>query len=130
LTEYRLRHIVLAALSSDESIGSWRQCVEELRTLPQRTKVRFTQFEAGGNLSLEGMSGGLNVGFSMVFASAPHRDAYLAEPEHRRLVCRLVQFVAGGLAGQRVFDMRLDEHRAPTQGDGPRLLPAAHVSVR
>jgi hypothetical protein len=60
-------------------------------------------YVAGPNTSPEGLNQGYTHGLIMTFADGPARDAYLAHPEHARII-GLIQTVADSLL---VFDFEV-----------------------
>ena len=55
----------------------------------------------------EGLQRGLNAGFTIDFADAAARDAYLADPGHAAAGARLVAAAEGGVDGLVVVDLDL-----------------------
>lgn len=59
----------------------------------------------GPNVSPEGLHQGFADGFTIDFADAAARDAYLVDEAHGKAGARLVAALEGGRAGLIVFDM-------------------------
>ena len=60
----------------------------------QHTIPVLLSFSGGSNSSQEGLSQGYTHAFSMVFASAAARDAYLPHPAHEAVKQQLFQIMA------------------------------------
>lgn len=60
---------------------------------------------AGENVSPEGLDRGYRHGFTMDFADAAARDAYLVHPAHVALANRVVEALQGGIDGVVVLDL-------------------------
>jgi hypothetical protein len=61
-------------------------------------------FQCGAYHSPEGLSQGFTHGFTMTFADAAARDAYLPHPLHQAVVAKLLPMLDGGLDGVVAFD--------------------------
>lgn len=61
----------------------------------------------GPNVSPEPFARGYDFGFTIDFADAAARDAYLVHDAHRRAGARLVAALQGGTDGLMVFDIAL-----------------------
>jgi hypothetical protein len=61
----------------------------------------------GPNVSPEGLHQGFRDGFTIDFADAAARDAYLVDAAHQAAGGRLVAALEGGVAGLLVFDIEV-----------------------
>lgn len=96
-------HIVLFRFRSDLPEGSVESVFEELRGFRQ-TIPGITDFQGGAYSSPEGLSQGFTHGFTMTFADAAARDAYLPHPFHQAVVAKLLPMLEGGVEGVVAFD--------------------------
>ena len=98
-----IRHIVLVKFRSDITDSDKQAIYDKLNALRDRVSgILAASF--GANVSPEGFAQGFDDGFSMDFESAAARDAYLVDPEHRKVGPQLVSMLEGGRAGLLVFD--------------------------
>ncbi len=101
-----IRHVVLVRLRESVpqiEIGSIFAALAALRSqLPG-----MAGFACGENVSPEGLSHGHTHAFTIDFADAAARDAYLALPDHEAAGARLVKAAEGGLSGLTVLDFEL-----------------------
>ena len=102
-----IRHIVLCKFRPDIPASTKQDLIHQIEALGKLDGVRFTQFSSGLNVSNEGLSYGLELGFSMDFANAADRDAYLVHPEHQKIGAALVALLESGTDSLCVFDMDL-----------------------
>jgi hypothetical protein len=99
-----VRHIVLTKFKSSITEAERQSVFDELAAL----RGHLEGIEAmvfGANVSPEGLGQGFAHGFTIDFADAAARDAYLADAAHGRAGARLVSLLEGGLAGLIVFDI-------------------------
>lgn len=83
-----LRHIVLFSFKDDASAEQVQSIVGGFAALPAAIPG-IVSYEWGTNVSLEGLNDGFTHCFSLSFASAPDRDAYLDHPAHQAFVATL-----------------------------------------
>ena len=102
-----IRHIVLCKFRPDVPVSARETFIDQLAALGRIEGIRFSNFEAGENVSPEDFAQGLQWGFSMDFAHAADRDAYLVHPEHQKVGAALVASLDGGTAGLCAFDMTI-----------------------
>ncbi|MFN4866208.1 MAG: Dabb family protein [Cyanobium sp.] len=98
-----VHHVVLFRFRSDLPAGSVKAVFEELRGFRQSIPG-ITGFQGGAYNSTEGLGQGFTHGFTMTFADAAARDAYLPHPLHQAVVARLLPMLEGGLEGVLAFD--------------------------
>jgi hypothetical protein len=103
-----IRHIVLCKFRAEIPASARDEFIDKLTALGRIDGIHFSNFEAGGNVSPENFSRGLTWGFSMDFANAADRDAYLVHPEHQKVGAALVAALDGGTNGLCAFDMAID----------------------
>jgi hypothetical protein len=102
-----IRHIVLCKFRPEVSESAQREIIEKVEALGALEGIRFSHFSSGPNVSPENLSYGLQLGFSMDFANAADRDAYLEHPEHRKVGAEIVALLESGTDSICVFDMAL-----------------------
>ncbi len=99
-----IRHIVLCKFRADVTDAQRETIFAELTALrghlPGILAMSF-----GASVSPEGLERGFVHGFSIDFADAAARDAYLADEAHGRAGAKLVAALDGGVAGLIVFDI-------------------------
>lgn len=83
-----LRHVVLFAFKDSASADQIDAIVSGFGALPQAIPG-ITAYEWGTNVSLEGLNDGFTHCFTLTFAAAPDRDAYLDHPAHQAFVATL-----------------------------------------
>jgi Stress responsive A/B Barrel Domain len=98
-----IRHIVLIKLRTDLPAGEIEEIFAELMAL-KPLLPGLIAFSGGSNLSAEGLDKGYTRGFTVDFADAAARDAYLVHPAHQKAGARLVAATAGGVEGLAVLD--------------------------
>lgn len=81
----QLRHVVLFAFKDDASYDDVDAIVTGFAALPAAIPG-IVAYEWGTNVSLERLNDGFTHCFTLTFASAEDRDAYLAHPAHQRFV--------------------------------------------
>lgn len=101
-----IRHIVLCKFTATVSAAECESIFAELAALRGHL-TGITAMAFGANVSPEGLAQGFAHGFSIDFADAAARDAYLADPAHARAGARLVAALEGGLSGLIVFDIEV-----------------------
>ena len=99
-----IRHIVLVKFDPCLPQGEIDAVFGELAAL-QRVVPGMRSFEAGPNISPEGLARGYGHAFVVDFADMAARDAYLVHPAHRAAGANLVGKTAGGIDGILVFDV-------------------------
>lgn len=95
--------MVLFRFLADLPEGSVEALFEELRALQQGI-AGISSFQGGAYNSPEGLARGFTHGFTMTFADAAARDAYLPHPLHQAVMERLLPMLEGGLDGVLTFD--------------------------
>ena len=83
-----LRHVVLFAFRDDASQDAVDAVVADFGRLPAEIPG-IAAFEWGSNVSPEGLNNGFTHCFTLTFAGAAERDAYLVHPAHQRFVSTL-----------------------------------------
>ncbi len=106
-----VHHIVLFRFRTDLPEGAVEALFAELRGLQLGIRG-ITGFQGGAYNSPEGLAQGFTHGFTMTFANATARDAYLPHPLHQAVVERLLPMLDGGLDGVLTFDF-IDGVMAP-----------------
>jgi len=98
-----VQHVVLFRFREDLEQTAVAALFEELRGLRSRIPG-ISEFQGGAYSSPEGLSQGFTHGFTMTFADAAARDAYLPHPLHQAVVAKLLPMLDGGLDGVVAFD--------------------------
>ena len=80
-----LRHVVLFSFKNDASPEAVDAVVAGFSTLPVAIPG-ILAYEAGTNVSPEGLNDGFTHCFTLTFAAAEDRDTYLDHPAHQRFV--------------------------------------------
>ena len=101
-----IRHIAFVRFATTTAAAEVDAILAELAGLRQHLPGMLA-FAAGPNTSPEGLAKGFTHAFTVDFASAADRDAYLAHPAHQAAGGRLVLALAGGLDGLAVIDIDL-----------------------
>jgi hypothetical protein len=83
-----IKHIVLVKFTDTTSNQMVAEISQAFEALPSMISG-ITAFEAGRNVSLEGLSKGFTHAFVMTFIDASARDAYLPHEQHQAFVTRL-----------------------------------------
>lgn len=83
-----LRHVVLFAFKPDAASADVDAVVAGFAALP-REIPGISAYEWGTNVSPEGLNDGFTHCFTLSFARAEDRDAYLVHPAHQRFVATL-----------------------------------------
>ena len=91
-----LRHVVLFSFKDDASYDDVDAIVTGFAALPVSIPG-IAGYEWGTNVSPEGLNDGFTHCFTLTFAAAEDRDAYLAHPAHRRFVETLKPSLAKSL---------------------------------
>ena len=91
-----LRHVVLFAFKETASAEDVHAIVADFATLPQAIPG-IVSYEWGTNVSPEGLNDGFTHCFTLTFARAEDRDAYLVHPAHERFVGTLGKSLARSL---------------------------------
>jgi len=84
-TSSQLRHVVLFSFKSTAGADQVDAIIAAFGKLPAEIPG-IVSYEWGTNVSPEGLNDGLTHAFTLTFASAPDRDAYLVHPAHQRFV--------------------------------------------
>ena len=92
----RLRHVVLFAFKESATAEDVDAVVADFAALPQAISG-IVSYEWGTNVSPEGLNDGFTHCFTLTFASAEDRDAYLVHPAHERFVGTLGKSLARSL---------------------------------
>ena len=98
-----IRHIVLARLRDTTAPAEIAAIVADLGALRAHLPGMLT-FHGGANISPEGLARGHTHAFTVDFADAAARDAYLVHPAHKAAGERLVAACEGGVAGILAMD--------------------------
>ena len=98
-----VHHVVLFRFRSDLPEGAVEEVFAELRGFRQSIPG-ITGFQGGVYNSPEGLAQGFTHGFTMTFADAASRDAYLPHPLHQAVVAKLLPMLEGGVQGVVAFD--------------------------
>jgi hypothetical protein len=80
-----LRHIVLFSFKNDATAEQVQSVVAGFGTLPTAI-AGIAAYEWGTNVSPEGLNDGYTHCFTLTFATAEDRDAYLVHPAHQAFV--------------------------------------------
>ncbi|PQO90714.1 stress responsive protein [Massilia phosphatilytica] len=91
-----LRHVVLFAFKDDASYDDVDAIVTGFAALPASIPG-IAAYEWGTNVSPEGLNDGFTHCFTLTFAAAEDRDAYLVHPVHQRFVAMLKPSLAKSL---------------------------------
>lgn len=91
-----LRHVVLFAFKDTASAEDVDAVVAGFATLPGSIPG-IVSYEWGTNVSPEGLNDGFTHCFTLSFAGAEDRDAYLVHPAHERFVATLGKSLARSL---------------------------------
>lgn len=83
-----LRHVVLFSFQNKAAAEDIAAVVAGFRALKDAIPG-IAAFECGTNVSPEGLNDGYTHCFTLTFASAEDRDAYLNHPAHQRFVATL-----------------------------------------
>ena len=98
-----ITHVVLLRLKKDLSKNQVDHVFAEIAALRGRIPG-ILSFSSGPYSSPEGLHRGYTHGFTMTFADAAARDAYLPHPEHERVKEIVLGALDGGLDGVIAFD--------------------------
>jgi len=101
-----IRHCVWVKFRSDVGSDERASIYADLAALKDRVPG-LERASFGPNVSPEGLGQGFADGFTMDFADAGARDAYLVHSDHQAAGARLVAAAEGGLAGILVFDIEV-----------------------
>ncbi len=101
-----VRHVVLVRFAAGTDPGEIAAIMRELAALKDRVEGML-DFQAGPNVSPEGLGRGYGHAFTVDFADVAARDRYLADEAHARAGTRLVAAAEGGVEGLLVFDLLL-----------------------
>lgn len=84
----KLRHIVMFSFKDGTSADRIDTLVDGLGAL-RHAIPEIVDYEWGTNVSLEDLNDGFTHCFTLTFASAPDRDAYIVHPAHQAFVATL-----------------------------------------
>lgn len=99
-----IRHCVFVKFRPDVPTGERQAIYDQLAALRGHLKgIEAMAF--GPNVSPEGLHRGFRDGFTIDFADAAARDAYLVDEAHKQAGGRLVAALEGGREGLVVFDI-------------------------
>lgn len=101
-----LRHVVLCKFKAGVAPAQIQAAFDELAALRGHLKG-ITAASFGANVSPEGLAQGFAHGFTIDFADAAARDAYLVDPAHKTAGGNLVALLEGGRAGLIVVDLEI-----------------------
>jgi hypothetical protein len=88
----KLRHVVLFGFKTEVSEAETREISRRFGALPGEVPG-IEAFEWGVNNSPEGLNRGLTHAFTLTFATAEARDAYLVHPTHAAFAQWVGQFI-------------------------------------
>jgi hypothetical protein len=101
-----LRHVVLFRRSedtTDEDVAAVMAAIDQLADVVPGIEA----MSWGADCSPEGLQRGMTDGFTVDFADAASRDAYLVHPDHQAAGARLVGLSDGGVDGLLVLDWEM-----------------------
>jgi hypothetical protein len=101
-----IRHCVFVKFRSDVPDVERQAIYADLAALRGHLKG-IVAMAFGRNVSPEGLHQGFVDGFTIDFADAAARDAYLMDDAHNRAGARLGAALEGGTAGVLVFDIEV-----------------------
>lgn len=101
-----IRHIVLCRFRADVDAAERQEIFASLATLRGHL-TGITDMSFGPSVSPEGLDQGFADGFTIDFADAAARDAYLVDEGHRAAGARLVAALEGGRDGIVVVDLEI-----------------------
>jgi hypothetical protein len=99
-----IRHMVLVRVRQDVAASEIAAIFAELEALKPLVPG-FQAFKGGPNVSPEGLARGYTHGFTVDFADAAARDAYLVHEAHQKAGARLVAAAQDGVGGLVVLDI-------------------------
>ncbi|WP_421761556.1 Dabb family protein [Devosia sp.] len=101
-----IRHCVFVKFRADVPRAERQAIYDQLAALRAHLKG-IGAMSFGANVSPEGLHQGFADGFTIDFADATARDAYLVDPAHQAAGGRLVAALEGGTKGLLVFDIEV-----------------------
>lgn len=101
-----IRHCVFVKFRADVIDAERASIVADIVAL-KAVVPGFLAIEFGDNVSPEGLGRGYSMGFTIDFADALARDAYLVHPDHQAAGGRIVGAAEGGIEGIFVYDFEL-----------------------
>ena len=104
-----IRHIVLFRPLASADIGQIAAVLADLAALKDLVP-RFLDIVSGQSVSPEGLGQGYTYAFTVDFADAEARDAYLIHPAHQRAGACLLALTEGGADGLVVVDLGAPDH--------------------
>lgn len=102
----KIRHVVLFKARADLPSGELEGVFAQLAAL-KAVIPGMLDCHASANVSPEGIGRGYTHGFTMDFADAAARDAYLPHPDHKAAGARLRAAAEGGREGLLVIDLEV-----------------------
>lgn len=94
-----IRHIVMLKFNNDNTEAQTQEIVDAFGKLADEIDL-ILDYEAGTNVSPEGLNQGLTHAFVVTFRNAKARDAYLVHPVHKEFV----KLLDGKIENVLVFD--------------------------
>jgi hypothetical protein len=101
-----IRHCVFVKFRADVPRAERQAIYDQLAALRGHLKG-IGAMSFGANVSPEGLHQGFVDGFTIDFADAKARDAYLVDTAHQAAGGRLVAALEGGTRGLLVFDIEV-----------------------
>ena len=101
-----IRHAVFLRLRPDATPTEIDTTLAALKGLQQKIPG-ITAISIGQDNSPEGLQRGNSIGFTVDFADAASRDAYLPHPEHQIVGGMVVALCEGGIDGVTVVDWEM-----------------------
>lgn len=101
-----IRHCVFVKFKPEVNAAERQSIYAALDALRDRVEG-FIAIACGANVSPEGLGKGFNDGFTIDFANAAARDAYLEDADHKAVGSRIVAAAEGGIEGLVVFDIEV-----------------------
>ncbi len=102
----KIRHVVLFKARADLPPGELEGVFAQLAAL-KAVIPGMLDCHASANVSPEGIGRGYTHGFTMDFADAAARDAYLPHSDHKAAGARLRAAAEGGREGLLVIDLEV-----------------------
>ncbi len=99
----KIAHIVLLGWTAEATQDQKQACADALAGLADRIPG-ILSYSSGPQTSPEDAGKGIDFGFTMIFADAAARDAYLPHPDHQRVIR---EAIAPILRSVQVFDYAL-----------------------
>jgi hypothetical protein len=104
-----IRHCVFIRFRPEVPAETKTEIYDEIVALKWRL-AGMLDVHVGNNVSPEtGMDKGYAEGFIVDFDGRDSRDAYLADPEHRKTGAKIVAHAEGGIDGIFVYDLEISD---------------------